>query len=632
MGIKTRFINYLLLVTVSISLASCFSRTDLLQFAKGLPNINLFPDGTGFFSFGSVDVFSTQTQLFTIENTGSKTLEIDRIYTSNPDFTQFIIDTAETSSIVEPGESTTFTLSFKPTNTAPLFVDLIIESNDPDETVLSLLIDGTGTGSAIPPDINVKLGDFDILNGTGFHDFGNVEVGNKHVDEFIIENIGWAELYVSDISLKSGDFIQFSIIASSIPLSLSPGETTIFTIEFAPLGSSSYSAEVEIISDDPDETSYTFKLQGQGTFTPVPDIVVKSGTKEIPNSTGIFDFGAVEQFNTASADFNIENSGTDVVSVSGITVTPLPPAVSEFTWSAPALPFAVDPGQTKIMTIDFAPVSTPGLLEADIKLFNNDPDENPYKFRVKGFASTAPTPDINVMNVTTGSDIPFDSTGHDFKQVGVGDAITVTFKIENTGSLVLNIFDLLFESGDTSDFSIDKSGLSTALSPGSSTTFNTTFQPTEAKNKSVKVRIDNDDPDSKESAYKFTLKGEGKKESQPDMRIFVDSKEYPDGTTYYFNEGDPVEIGVSSTEVFTLKNFGTANLIITGALLTGGKANDYSFDLIVPITLTSGSSKKFTVTFTPSKDGKRETTLEVSSNDEGKKPYKVKLKGFGKKG
>jgi uncharacterized cupredoxin-like copper-binding protein len=627
---KTRFIKYCLLATVLISLAGCsFTRTDLFQVAAGMPDINLLPGGPGFFSFGSVDVYSTRTQIFTIENTGFQTLVIDRIYTSNPDFTQFIIDTSETSSIIEPGESTTFFLSFKPTSTVPLSVDLIIESNDPDETVFSLPVDGIGTGSVIPPDINVQLAGFDIASGTGFHDFGNVEVGNLHADEFIIENTGSAELYVSDISLKSGDFIQFSIIAPSIPRSLAPGETVTFTIEFSPQGSSAYSAEVAIVSDDPDETSYTFMLNGQGTLAPVPDIVVKSGTKEIPNNTGVYDFGAVEQFNTASVDFFIENTGTDTLIVNGPFPSHISPATDEYILNISTIPAFIEPGKTETLTVVFAPALVTGLLEADIELPTNDPDEDPYIFRVKGFASTAPTPDINITNETTGSDVPVDSTGHDYTQVGVGDLVMVTFKVENTGSDDLNIYDVLFESGNISDFSIDKTGLSTLLTPGMSTTFEVTFQPTEAKKKSVKVRIDNDDPDSKESAYKFILKGEGKKESQPDMRIFVDSKEYPDGTTYYFEEGDTVEIGDSSVEIFTIKNVGTVNLEVTSHILKGGKANDYTVELTVPVTVTPGGSLNFTVVFTPGKAGERKTTLEIKSNDEGKKPYKVKLTGFG---
>jgi uncharacterized cupredoxin-like copper-binding protein len=356
---------------------------------------------------------------------------------------------------------------------------------------------------------------------------------------------------------------------------------------------------------------------------------VKSGTKEIPNNTGVYDFGAVEQFNTASVDFFIENTGTDTLIVNGPFPSHISPATDEYILNISTIPAFIEPGKTETLTVVFAPALVTGLLEADIELPTNDPDEDPYIFRVKGFASTAPTPDINITNETTGSDVPVDSTGHDYTQVGVGDLVMVTFKVENTGSDDLNIYDVLFESGNISDFSIDKTGLSTLLTPGMSTTFEVTFQPTEAKKKSVKVRIDNDDPDSKESAYKFILKGEGKKESQPDMRIFVDSKEYPDGTTYYFEEGDTVEIGDSSVEIFTIKNVGTVNLEVTSHILKGGKANDYTVELTVPVTVTPGGSLNFTVVFTPGKAGERKTTLEIKSNDEGKKPYKVKLTGFG---
>jgi hypothetical protein len=625
-----KLIKYFIAAVVCLALSTCsFSRQDIFQAASGQPDINLLPDGAGVFHFGSVGVFATQEQIFTVENTGSQNLEIERLYTSDPDLTQFTIDTTQTSSIVEPGNSTTFAVSFKPTSAVSFSVYLIIESNDPDDAVITVLLDGFGFGSVSPPVINVRLGDTQIQNGMGNHNFGNVEVGKSNNVEFIIENIGAADLYVGEVTLSSGDFMQFQLVSPSTPANVSPGEKTNFTIHFSPQDALPYNAEVTILSDDPVDGTYTFLINGTGSSAPVPDMVVKSGTKEIPSVTGIHDFGNVEVSNPSLAQFIIENTGTDVLNVSGFGFAT--PASGDFDYvNLPTYPFPLNQGETQLITIRFNP-STAALIEDIVEIDNDDPDEGPkYTFKVSGNGVVNPTPDINV-KIPPIQDIPPGTVGYDFGVINVGNSSSITFEIENTGTASLSISDVKLIPV-AADFALDLSSLSTTVSAGGSTIFDLIFSPTEAKMKTVSVEIANDDPDPLESPFTFTVKGEGTAPNQPIIKIFVGSQEYVDGSVYYFEGGDTVDVGDSSTEIFTIRNTGNGDLVLDGALLFSGQAQDFSQDLPVPQTLSPGGTLNFTATFTPTsaKPSNRKTKIQVFSNDENKKPYTINLSGNAK--
>ncbi len=636
---KMKIIRYIVLLLVSITLSTCsFSRTDLFNIAAGQPEIKVFPVEGGFFSFGSVNVYTTRVQQFIITNTGSQTLELQRIYTLNPELLQYSIDATETASTVEPGDSTVFTVSFKPTDTFPVSVDLVIESNDPDNNVFTILLEGSGTGSASPPDINVKFWDIDIPIGFDYP-FGIIQAGTSSAAEFTIENSaspGSADLLISDVSFVSGDFSQFGMVAPGIPTSLAPGEKVSFIVGFSPLDALPHTVEVLVTSDDPDEALYTFRASGAGSQTPVPDIALKSGTKEFLNGFGILDFGEVEVLNTVSTQLTVENKGTEVLTVTGITITPIPPATSEFTESSSTIPFSLAPGDTETIIIDFAPVSV-GTLKAIIDLPqtlppNNDPDENPFTFTVMGNATPVPVPDIKLTNNSTGVEIPSATLGHDFGKINVGNSASVTFEIENVGTASLNI-SKIEPSGTVADFILDQSSMNTTVGPGGTTTFDVIFSPVDAKLKNISIAISTDDPDLTENPYTFNVKGEGVQPNQPIMKIFSGSIEIPSGATFMFNGGTPVNVGDSSTAVLTIKNTGDGDLTIEPGLLLKPGATNFSHDLTIPTapaTIAPGGTLDFTVTFKPTsaKPKQKNADLQIDSNDPNKRPYIVKLSGI----
>ncbi|WP_310377451.1 T9SS sorting signal type C domain-containing protein [Flavobacterium sp.] len=90
-------------------------------------------------------------------------------------------------------------------------------------------------------------------------------------------------------------------------------------------------------------------------------------------------------------------------------------------------------------------------------------------------------------------------------------------------------------------------------------------------------------------------------------------------------------IGSSQAKDFRIENLGTDSLTITSISMIGGTA---SSDFVVsgitfPVTVNGGSSIDFTVTFSPSASGTRNTTLTIANNDSDESTYDFVIQGTG---
>ena len=100
-------------------------------------------------------------------------------------------------------------------------------------------------------------------------DFGNAVVGLSAVTRiFTISNTGAASLNVSlPVTITGPGAAEFSV--SSQPAALvAPGGNTTFNVLFNPSSSSTYTAQVNIVSNDSDENPYTYTIQGVGDPAP----------------------------------------------------------------------------------------------------------------------------------------------------------------------------------------------------------------------------------------------------------------------------------------------------------------------------------------------------------------------------
>jgi hypothetical protein len=612
---------------------SCtFSRTDLFQVASGQPEIHIIPGGEGVFSFGFVELFTVKQQIFVIENIGIRTLEINKLYTSDDSLKEFLLGTSSTRSKLEPGESTTFSVVFKPRDSVASTVEVLVESNDPNTNVYPLTVTGKGFGTVSnPPKIVVLMGGIPVFEGSTAHDFGTVDVGQSSSVAFTVMNdtSADADLAVSGINFISGDVIQFNRVAPSVPRNLPGGESLDFSVSFSPQNAENYQIELEIVSDDPTNESYTFFVKGSGRLNQEPDIRVLQGSTEITNTSGSYDFGTLTLGSSSIKTFTLENTGTAALSISSVLVND---PDGDFTLTGP-LPPDIAPGSTGTFDVVFMPISATGTLQADVQVSSNDPDESPYTFTVRGTAARVQNPDIEVRNLFSSIDVAAGSIGHDYGVVDIGTAITISFLIKNGGDADLTVLGVSLSS--STEYRLENlPAFPLTLLPGGEAPFGATFAPTTPGQHSATVSIQNDDPDvPDESPFEFDLTGTGESSGGPDIVVLVGSKEYPKDSIFFFNDSDnPIESDESTSRTFTIRNTGNASLFVESVLIVSGDADNFSHNLDVPKTVAAGGQISFRITFDPRGPVRgveqRQSRIQIINDDSDENPYKIDLVGF----
>jgi hypothetical protein len=474
-----------------------------------IPDINVkqgtvdIPDGfSSPIDFGSVEVGASGSKLFTIENNDVGELSVFDVSTI-PDVGtaagEFSVIAPSIPAVLSESEKTDFTILFNPKATGAKSATVTIQNDDPDENPYTFYVQGNG--SAVPcPDINVKQGLNDLPDGLGIYDFGYVQSGTSSSPvPFTIENKGTATLDISSVTLTFGDPLQF-VIDTSPPMEFSilSGSSTTFFITFAPNLIEEYkSATVTVDNNDPDESMYTFLVEGWGVATPVPDIDVVETMYD-----SIFDFGPVLLGSSKTETFTIVNTGTANLDISDIFFNKDPDKFS-LDYSTPVSPIPPGGGST-YFTITFSPTKD-DKETAKIEIHSDDPDEDVFNFKVTAYGSEGPEPDINVKQGDTsyphGSEYYFPDT-----VVGSSSA-PVAFSIINNGTSELLIVSLLLDGGDVEDFDFDYDPELLTVPPGGSFIVTVWFKPNKKKNRDTNLKIVSNDPD--EEKYEIKLKGKG---------------------------------------------------------------------------------------------------------------------------
>jgi len=137
-------------------------------------------------------------------------------------------------------------------------------------------------GIVLPPDIQVSGNLLEIPDGSvntpsvaDNTDFGNGIIGAGNiVRTYTIENTGTTTdltLPSNPISLGVGSSAAFTIASQPSDLVLSSGESTTFTVSFAPTVAGAALGEIVIANDDPDiaEQTFTYNISGIGVV-PIP--------------------------------------------------------------------------------------------------------------------------------------------------------------------------------------------------------------------------------------------------------------------------------------------------------------------------------------------------------------------------
>ncbi|MDX1546493.1 MAG: choice-of-anchor D domain-containing protein [Rhodothermales bacterium] len=428
--------------------------------------------------------------------------------------------------------------------------------------LLLLLLGSTGV-LAQAPDVSVQPMGFD---------YGPVTVGGIRDRAFALTNEdSTTALIVFATEIHGPDADQFELLSGGGGFILEPGAVQLLSVRFAPTALGPKSAVLRIESDDPDENPLDVPLAGVGRG--FPDLGVSQTTLSFGDvAVGATSILEVLLFNQGLADLEVtaaEVAGDDA----GL-----------FGLVAPALPLTLAPQEQDTLRIRFSPASNGGK-SARLRLFSNDPDENPREILLFGQGASA--------------DIAVDSTGYDFGEVAVGSSAAFTFSISNVGTADLVVDSLAVEGAGADQFQVTGGAPPFGLGPGEAQPLTVQFVPGAEGPQSAVLALFSNDPD--EPRLDLALRA-----VTLAPRLALSALQIDFGGLL---------AGLDTTRALLLINTGQANLTIFDQRITGGDSTQFAFDgRPAPFSLAPTDSILLPVRFAPTTAGAKQSTLQIASN------------------
>ena len=368
--------------------------------------------------FGSQSTTGTVTRTFTIQNLGNTALSISTISFSGTGAGDYSVSTLPAVSVAVSG-STTFVVTFDPSTTGTRNAILSMINGDDNENPYTFSLTGVGVAPVVEIDVQGGNPSISIVNGDTTPstseagegtDFGSQNTTSGYIlRTFTILNTGNGTLTLSTPTISLADYS----IATAPALSVAAGASTNFTIKFDPTTAGTKTANVVISNNDSNEGTYTFRITGIANTTSNSEINIRGGSpavdipiNEIARTTNGADFGAQYILSgSVVRTFTIQNTGTASLTIGAITFTG--DAAADYTvTTSPSSSIAA--GGSSTFNVTFDPSSS-GNRNVVMRIVNNDPNENPYTFNLKGIGNAYLDSDGD--GVTDEKDIDDDNDG-----------------------------------------------------------------------------------------------------------------------------------------------------------------------------------------------------------------------------
>ena len=229
--------------------------------------------------------------------------------------------------------------------------------------------------------------------------------------------------------------------------------------------------------------------------------------------------------------------------------------------TAPATPLTIAPNASSTITLTFTPSAT-GSRNATITLTHNATG-SPSVIALTG-NGIAPAIDVTPTSVTFGNQL-----------ANTTSAVTPV-TIKNTGTADLVIANLALTGADAAQFAFTAAVRPITLAPNATATVNLTFTPLTTGAKTASLSI----TDNAGGPHTVALTGSG---IAPAIDIAPSSVTFANQL-----------VGTTSTpSVITLKNTGTADLVISNVALSGTNSVDYAMTApATPVTLAPNATTR----------------------------------------
>ena len=287
-----------------------------------------------------------------ISNAGNADLDISTIEFGNAsDTLHFSLFPDLRGQSIATGESEVLLVYFHPVTPDTFNTSLSINTNDPDESNITVTLSGIGE---LGPQPEIYL----ESDTTYFYsEFTNQTVYN----DVVFGNSGDVDLVVSELHLS--DTTYFTITDADLA-PVSPGSGTAITLSFISPDTLWHTDTLTIHSNDIENPELDVILIGKSSITPVPNITISQDT---------IDFGAVYNWSDSTVVLTIGNDGDADLFVSDMSLD-LGDVynINPFEIEGP-----INPGDEREIAVSFIPEDTVFYSDT-LRIYSNDM-ENPVE-------------------------------------------------------------------------------------------------------------------------------------------------------------------------------------------------------------------------------------------------------------
>jgi len=235
-----------------------------------IPEIEVSPTH---YSFGALSAGTeTQDVPVKIENIGTGDLDVSGIFLHNGNSNFTILSSPV--GIIEPGDFADLIVTYSPGTYETNYETVTILSNDEDEPVVNVSLDGSGDAPV-------------ITISPEYHDFGSVYLGCDDTIPVEIGNIGNSNLIISDIEFFASIPVDFEmedyeVLWGTLPITIAPGDTIDISVDYIPLDDLDDSSYIEIASNDPATPIATSDQDGLGDYESwITDTFTQDGSVDV---------------------------------------------------------------------------------------------------------------------------------------------------------------------------------------------------------------------------------------------------------------------------------------------------------------------------------------------------------------
>src|SRR2546422_361984 len=365
-------------ITGSVSLVSnaLNSPTTIALSGTGVqplqPQLSVTPPSA---SFGNVGVGTRNTYAFTLTNSGSASVTVSQAHVSGSGLSVGGLSMPLT---LAPGQKTNFSLVYAPASRRNITGSVSLVSNALNSPT-TIALSGIGVQ---PFFLMIRRPPRSAL-------FPYTTLFRSNTYAFTLTNSGSASVTVSQANVSGSGL---SVGGLSLPLTLTPGQKTNFSVAFAPANTGNITGSVSLVSNALNSPT-TIALSGTGVQPLQPQLSV------VPPSAS---FGDVAVGTRNSQTITLINSGTGNVTISQAT-----PSGNGFSMTGLTVPLTLSAGQRTSFNAAFAPASA-GSVTGSLSLVSDTPN-SPSTIALSGtgvtstFLLTASPTSLSFGNVTVGS-------------------------------------------------------------------------------------------------------------------------------------------------------------------------------------------------------------------------------------